>query len=200
MVVDRISIACGRDMPHAKMETFYSIAGLDSSPSSSSLLTFTLYTSTTHPGLESTKDAVRIVALQVRRRQVTAIVTQRQATVTATGSVSAMEPSFKPVEMSFPLPRQPHLTFHAHLSSFGNCAMVHLTTTSLESSDSGLPGLGSFVYAMPDVRERSILPTSHGPSDSEAKVSSADHRAGDQRSQCDEYHSDRLGVEHRLRH
>ena len=31
--------------------------------------------------------------------------------------------------------------------------MVHLTTTNLDQSDRGLPSLGSFVYAMPDVRE-----------------------------------------------
>ena len=63
-----------------------------------------------------------------------------------------MEPSFKPVEISFPLPKHPHLNFHAHLSFMGNCNVVHLTTTDLGDAEGALPSMGSFVYAMPDVR------------------------------------------------
>ena len=63
-----------------------------------------------------------------------------------------MEPSFSPVEISFPLPKHPHLKFHAHLSFLGKCNIIHLTTTDLDLSDSSLPPMGSFVYAMPDVR------------------------------------------------
>lgn len=63
-----------------------------------------------------------------------------------------MEPSFSPVEISFPLPKHPHLNFHAHLSFLGNCNIIHLTTTDLDQSDRTLPPMGSFVYAMPDVR------------------------------------------------
>ena len=75
-----------------------------------------------------------------------------------------IEPSFQPVEISFPLPKNPHLNFHAHLSFMGNCAMVHLTTTELGHGDNALPPMGSFVYAMPDVRnniyqsQRRLLP------------------------------------------
>jgi len=38
--------------------------------------------------------------------------------------------------------------------------MVHLTTTNLDQSDRGLPPLGSFVYAMPDVmNDRNVIST-----------------------------------------
>lgn len=64
-----------------------------------------------------------------------------------------MEPSFKPIDISFPLPKHPHLNCHAHLSFMGNCNIVHLTTTDVGEGESGLPSLGSYVYAMPDVRK-----------------------------------------------
>lgn len=64
-----------------------------------------------------------------------------------------MDPSFTPVELSVPLPKHPHLNLHAHLSFLGNCAMAHLTTTDIAESQNSSPPLGSFVYAMPDVRE-----------------------------------------------
>lgn len=31
--------------------------------------------------------------------------------------------------------------------------MIHLTTTEVGEGDGGLPAMGSFVYAMPDVRK-----------------------------------------------
>ncbi|KIW18325.1 hypothetical protein PV08_02613 [Exophiala spinifera] len=61
-------------------------------------------------------------------------------------------PSFEPIEISFPLPKHPHLNFHAHMSPLGTCVMVHLTTTDLDRSQTSLPPLGSFVYAMPNLR------------------------------------------------
>ncbi|OCT50870.1 hypothetical protein CLCR_09229 [Cladophialophora carrionii] len=71
-----------------------------------------------------------------------------------------MEPSFTPVELSFPLPKHPHLTVHAHLTFMGTCAMVHLTTTDLGDSEGDRPPMGSFVYAMPDMRdERNVIST-----------------------------------------
>ncbi len=64
-----------------------------------------------------------------------------------------MEPSFTPIEISLPLPKHPHRNLHAHLSLLGNCTMVHLTTTDIDQGEgSSLPSMGSFVYAMPDVR------------------------------------------------
>lgn len=66
-----------------------------------------------------------------------------------------MEPSFRPIQFAFHLPKHPHLNLHAHLSLTGNCVMVHLTTTDIGESENSAPPMGSFVYAMPDVR---ILP------------------------------------------
>ncbi|EHY54285.1 hypothetical protein HRR83_008137 [Exophiala dermatitidis] len=71
-----------------------------------------------------------------------------------------MEPSFEPVHISFPLPKHPHLNFHAHLTCYGNCTMVHLTTTDIGEPEGSVPPLGSFVYAMPDMRnDRSVIST-----------------------------------------
>ncbi|OAL26106.1 hypothetical protein AYO20_10240 [Fonsecaea nubica] len=71
-----------------------------------------------------------------------------------------MEPSFKPVHISFPVPRHPHLNFHAHLSFIGNCSMVLLTTTDIGHTESTLPPMGSFVYAMPAIGDdRNVIST-----------------------------------------
>ena len=72
-----------------------------------------------------------------------------------------MVSSFKPVEVSFPLPKNLHLNVHAHLSFMGNCTMVHLTTTELGDSEGSLPPMGSFVYAMPDVRKSLAMGPTH---------------------------------------
>jgi hypothetical protein len=61
-----------------------------------------------------------------------------------------MESSYKPIDLSFPVPRHPHLNLQAHLTFLDACAMVHLTTSTLGEVASRAP-LGSFVYAMPDV-------------------------------------------------
>lgn len=69
-----------------------------------------------------------------------------------------MDPSFTPIDISFPLPKHAHLNFHAHLSFTGHCAMIHLTTTEVGEGDGVLPAMGSFVYAMPDVRKNTWVP------------------------------------------
>jgi Proteasome assembly chaperone 4 len=61
-----------------------------------------------------------------------------------------MEPSTKPITLSLPVPKHPHLLFHAHLTILAHCTMVHLTTSTLGESGSTTASLGSFVYAMPD--------------------------------------------------
>ncbi|RMZ92109.1 hypothetical protein DV736_g672, partial [Chaetothyriales sp. CBS 134916] len=60
-----------------------------------------------------------------------------------------MEPSSKPIELSFPVPKHPHLRCHASLSFLNKCAMIYLTTSDLDMPTPQAP-LGSFVYAMPD--------------------------------------------------
>lgn len=62
-----------------------------------------------------------------------------------------MEPSYKPVEISFPVPRHPHLNLQASLTFLEGCSMVHLTTSTLGEGSTTHAPLGSFVYAMPDV-------------------------------------------------
>lgn len=62
-----------------------------------------------------------------------------------------MEPTYKPVELSFPVPRHLHMNLQAHLTFLENCSMVHLTTSTIGEGASTHAPLGSFVYAMPDV-------------------------------------------------
>ncbi|KAJ5099903.1 hypothetical protein N7532_006904 [Penicillium argentinense] len=59
-------------------------------------------------------------------------------------------PSFKPQQLSFPLPKALHTTGHIHLSFLGHCVMVFLATSTPGDSAGSVKSLGSFVYAMPD--------------------------------------------------
>lgn len=61
------------------------------------------------------------------------------------------DPSFKPQEISFPLPKALHTTAHVHLSFLENCAMIFLATSTPGDSGGTVKPLGSFVYALPDV-------------------------------------------------
>lgn len=61
------------------------------------------------------------------------------------------DPSFKPLEISFPLPKALHTTAHVHLTFLDHCAMVFLATSTAGDSGGTVKPLGSFVYAMPDV-------------------------------------------------
>lgn len=66
-------------------------------------------------------------------------------------ATSTMDPSFRPLELSFPLPKASHTTLHAHLTFLTTSTMLFLTTTALGESSSSLATMGSFVYAIPDV-------------------------------------------------
>ncbi|EZF26406.1 hypothetical protein H112_01410 [Trichophyton rubrum D6] len=55
----------------------------------------------------------------------------------------------KPAELSFPLPKSPHVNLHIHLTCLATSTLVFLTTTSIGDSNVARP-MGSFVYAMPD--------------------------------------------------
>jgi hypothetical protein len=61
-----------------------------------------------------------------------------------------MEPTTKPLELSFPLPKNPHTILQAHLTFFETSIMLFLTTNTIGES-SNLAPMGSFVYAMPNV-------------------------------------------------
>jgi hypothetical protein len=67
------------------------------------------------------------------------------ATTLANGDASHV-----PIEVSFPLPRAPHTNIHLQLTNNGPNLLLFLTTSSPESATSS--ALGSFVYAMPNVR------------------------------------------------
>lgn len=67
-----------------------------------------------------------------------------------------MEPSYKPIELSFPVPRHIHLNLQVHITFLENCSMIHLTTSTIGEGASTHAPLGSFVYAMPDVRPPSL--------------------------------------------
>lgn len=61
-------------------------------------------------------------------------------------------PRTKPLEISLPLPKSLHTTAHIHLTFLDTSAMVFLTTTTPGDSAGCARPMGSFVYAMPDVR------------------------------------------------
>jgi hypothetical protein len=67
------------------------------------------------------------------------------ATAMANGNAS-----HAPIEVSFPLPKAPHTNMHLQLTDNGPNLLLFLTTASPESASS--TPLGSFVYAMPNVR------------------------------------------------
>ena len=64
-------------------------------------------------------------------------------------------PSAKLLELSFPLPKTPHVILHLHLTFLATSLIVFLTTTTIGDSGSTTAPLGSFVYAMPGVCIRS---------------------------------------------
>jgi Proteasome assembly chaperone 4 len=61
-----------------------------------------------------------------------------------------MEIPCKPLQLAMPLPKNPDITIHIHLTFFATSTMVYLTSTATQESASSTP-MGSFVYAMPNV-------------------------------------------------
>lgn len=66
-------------------------------------------------------------------------------------------PTFKPQEISFPLPKALHTTGHIHLSFLKHCATVYLVTSTPGDSAGSVKPVGSFVYAMPDVSSLFVI-------------------------------------------
>jgi hypothetical protein len=56
-----------------------------------------------------------------------------------------------PIQLSFPLPRSLDTRVFLHLTVKPKAVVLFLTTASMEEAGSPSP-LGSFVYALPDVR------------------------------------------------
>lgn len=61
-----------------------------------------------------------------------------------------------PIELAFSLPQSPQVRIHVQLTILKNSLLVFLTTTSPESPPTSCV-LGSFVYAMPNVRSEGKL-------------------------------------------
>lgn len=64
---------------------------------------------------------------------------------------TSTSPSTKPKQITVPLPLSPHINLHIQITHDGSTILAFITTT--ESSNAvALSPLGSFVYAMPNVR------------------------------------------------
>lgn len=61
-----------------------------------------------------------------------------------------METTIKPLELSFPLPKNPHSILQAHLTFLETSIMLFLTTNMIGESSTLAP-MGSFVYALHNV-------------------------------------------------
>lgn len=59
--------------------------------------------------------------------------------------------SGRPIQLSFPLPKAPETRIHIHLTIQATSVLLFLTTTANGDTSTTVP-LGSFVYALPDVR------------------------------------------------
>ena len=57
----------------------------------------------------------------------------------------------KPIELAITLPNSPSVRIHLHLTVLAASVMLFLTSASAEAGQPGA-AMGSFVYAMPDVR------------------------------------------------
>jgi hypothetical protein len=70
--------------------------------------------------------------------------------VETSGAAAALEPSVKPIELSFPLPKAPETKIHVHLTINTTSIVLFLATVYGGDVPTGA-SLGSFVYALPDV-------------------------------------------------
>lgn len=70
--------------------------------------------------------------------------------------MSAVTPVSLPKQLSIPLPLSAHTTLHVQITCLENSTLTLLTTTDPSTAGS-LSFLGSFVYAMPNVRLVSIV-------------------------------------------
>lgn len=66
----------------------------------------------------------------------------------------------KPIEISFALPNALQTKIHLHITNQSHSLLVLATTIDPSMSSSGLAPLGSFVYALPNLRSPSEPPSS----------------------------------------
>ena len=60
-------------------------------------------------------------------------------------------PAAEPIQLALPLPNAPHMRIHLHLTILATTLILFVTSAGSESTGGSVP-MGSFVYAMPDVR------------------------------------------------
>ena len=69
----------------------------------------------------------------------------------STDGVAMTEPLARPIELSFALPKAPETKIYLHLTIRETSLLLFLTTAMNGDTSTAAP-LGSFVYALPDVR------------------------------------------------
>jgi hypothetical protein len=70
----------------------------------------------------------------------------------ANANAEMAEVSFRPIELSFPLPKAPETRIHLQLTIQTTSILLFLTTVLNGDTSTAAP-LGSFVYALPDVSQ-----------------------------------------------
>lgn len=73
------------------------------------------------------------------------------AGATSTPIANGTHASSKPLQLSIALPHSPGTRIYIHLTVLATTLMLFLTSSSAEAGP-GNANMGSFVYAMPDVR------------------------------------------------
>ena len=66
-------------------------------------------------------------------------------------TANGIHPSSKPFELAITLPQSPGTRIHLHITVLASSLMLFLTSASMDGGQAGA-AMGSFVYAMPDVR------------------------------------------------
>lgn len=69
----------------------------------------------------------------------------------STNHSSQPSPTLQPTHLAVPLPFSPHTTLHLQITRLETSTLIFLSSTDPSSSGSQ-SALGSFVYAMPNVR------------------------------------------------
>lgn len=74
-----------------------------------------------------------------------------QQRIMTNDTVSMTEPSARAIELSFPMPKAPETRIHLKLT-INTTSLLLFLTTAMNGDTSATAPLGSFVYALPDVR------------------------------------------------
>lgn len=70
--------------------------------------------------------------------------------------MNGAQPPNKPIELSIGLPHCPGTRIYIHLTILATSLVLFITSGGIEAGQSGA-AMGSFIYAMPDVRGQDTL-------------------------------------------